>query len=140
MLILYPNTGYDAFVSVVDCDAFLALNVIGAQRESYGLLSDTDKEIYIRQATLSIKNSVTLPNTLENDLMRATAYLVNYSIGKDMTNSDRSSNIKSKEISGVTKTEYFTANSDVNSFPDICQSLLKQYDVVTDGTFSFNRS
>ena len=139
-LILYPNTEWDAFVSVINCKELLALNVIGSQREAFDNLSDSDIEIYIRQSTTLIKNYITLPSTLEDDLQLATAYLVNYSVGKVMTDSDKSSNVKVKEIVDVVKTEYFSPNSDVNSFPEIVESLLVQYDGVSDGSFIFNRS
>ena len=139
-LILYPTTDYDAFISIVNCDAFLESNVIGSQRTLYDALIDADKEIYIRQATTLIKNAITLPTTLEEDLQAATAYLVNHSIGIDMLDSNKSSNVKVKEIVDVVKTEYFTPNNDVNSFPDIVQSLLLQYDGVSDGSFVFNRA
>jgi len=139
-LILYPTDDYDAFISIVNCDAFLAANVIGSQRTLYDALSDGDKEIYIRQATTLIKGNITLPNTLEDDLQYATAYLVNFSIGVDMTNTSASTNIKSKEIVDVIKTEWFSPNKDINSFPTIVQQLLEQYDGVSDGSFQYSRS
>ena len=140
-LILYPTTDYDAFISIANCDTFLTANVIGSQRTDYDALSDGDKEIYIRQATTLIKHNITLPDTLEDDLQYATAYLVNYSIGVDMTNEDgKQGNIKRKEIVDVVETEYFAPGQDSNSFPDIVQSLLNQYDGVSDGSFVFERS
>jgi len=139
-LILYPNTGYDAFISVANCDAFLTANVIGTQRELYDALTVPDREIYIRQATTIIKGDITLPDTLEQDLQDATAYFVNYSVGIDVTNSSKSSNVKIKEITDLVTTEYFSPNKDVNALPDIVSSLLKSYNVITDGTFTFERS
>jgi len=139
-LILYPTENYDTFISIINCDTLLTANVIGSQREAYANLIDTDKEIYIRQATTLIKNDITLPYTLEDDLQLATAYLVNHSVGIVMTNGDKSSNVKEKEIDGVVRTVYFSPNSDVNDFPDICQSLLSQYDGASDGSFVLERA
>jgi len=139
-LVIFPTTDYDAFVTVVNCDSLLEVNVIGTQRAAYDALSDGDKEIYIRQATTLIKHNAELPTTLEDDLQLATAYLVNHSVGIDMLNSDNTSNVKVKDIDGVVKTEYFSQNSDSNSFPDIVQSLLEQYDGAVDGSFTFSRA
>lgn len=139
-LILYPLSDYDAFTSVLDCDSILVNNVIGSQREGYDALDNTDKEIYIRQASLLIKQKITLPDALENDLKIATAYLVNHSVGVNMLNEDKKSNIKSKEIVDVVKTEYFGRGEDSNSFPDIVESLLDQYSSVTSSFFIFERA
>ena len=139
-LILYPTTGYNAFISLADCDTFLLENVIGSQRALYDALVDSDKEIYIKQATMFIKQDITLPDTLEQDLQDATAYYVNYSIGVDLVANDKDSNVKVDEVVGVVKTEYFTKSKEVNSLPEICQKLLSQYDVVVDGVFTFERS
>ena len=139
-LILYPTVGYDALVSVVDCDAFLALNVVTAQRASYSLLSDTDKEVYIRQATTLIASKITLPSTLEKDIQDATSYLVNASIGIDMLSADKSSNIKVKDIVGVVSTEYFATGRASNSFPDIVSILLTQYGLSAHNALTLERS
>lgn len=139
-LIIYPTEDYDAFISVVDCDTLLSSNVIGAQRALYDDLVDSDKEIYIRQATTLIKQRITMPETLENDLKAATAYLVNYSVGLDMTNADKSSNVKVKNIVGVISTEYFSNGSASNAFPDVVTSFLSQYGLSARSTFSLDRS
>ncbi len=138
-LILYPLENYDAFVSVENCDEILSLNVIGSQRTLYDALEDSDKEIYIRQSTLLIKQKIVLPAELEQDLQTATAYLVNHSIGQVMTNDNNSGNIKRKEIFEVVETEYFTQGEDSDSFPSIVDSLLSQY-YKSLSSFSFERS
>ena len=140
-VILYPETDWDAFIDVATCDAFLTANVIGTQRTAYDALTDPDKEIYIRQATTLIRGKITLPATLEDDLMYATAYLVNYSIGVDMTRDDGKGNLKSINIVNETvEKEWFSPTDANNDFPDIVQSLLSAYGLNTDGSFSFIRS
>lgn len=139
-LTIYPTDDYDAFISVADCDTYLASNVVGSQRALYDALVDTDKEIYIRQASTLIGQRITLPDTLEDDLKAATAYLVNYSVGLDMTNADKSSNVKVKNIVGVISTEYFSNGSASNAFPDIVTSFLSQYGLSARSTFSLDRS
>ena len=102
---------------------------------------DTDKEILLRQSTLLIKNKITLPDTLEGDLQLATAYLSNSSVSVEMTTPDGNENVKVKEIDGVVKTEYFTKGSDSNSFPDLVNLLLGQYQIVSTGSsIKFNRA
>jgi len=139
-LILYPTDDYDAFISIVNCDAFLTANVIGSQRTLYDALEDVDKEIYIRQATTLIEGRITLPDTLEQDLQDATAYLVNYSVGLDMLNADKSSNVKVKNIVGVISTEYFATGAASNSFPDVVTTLLGQYGLIARSSFALDRS
>lgn len=136
-LIIYPNEDYDSFCSVADADSILTNNVPSSQRTAWEALLEADKEIYLRQATILIKQKITLPDTLEDDLKTACAYLANYSIGKDMTNSTSDNNIKVDEVVGVVKTEYFSPNKSSNSFPSIVNSLLKQYGLQSDGSFKF---
>lgn len=140
-LIKYPETEWNAFTDIAFCDAFLLENVPSSQRTAYDALTDPDKEIYIKQATTLIRTSITLPDTLEDDLQIATCYLVNYSISLDMTNSDGSSNIKKEVIDkGTIETEYFSQGKESNSFPSIVAQLLSQYGYSSSGTFVFQRA
>ena len=140
-LTLYPDTGYDAFIAVADCDTFLSLNVPSSQRTAYVALSEADKEILIRQATTLIKSKITLPSTLEQTLQDATAYLVNFSVDTVMTNSDgEQGNVKRELIVGTIETEYFSQGKDSNSFPEIVDSLLSTYGIAQSGSFVFNRA
>ena len=141
-LIIYPDVGYDSFITVANCDIYLANNVPTSQRVKYDAITiDSDKEILIRQATTLIKSKITLPATLEQNLQDATAYLVNYSIGINMTNDDGStSNLKRKRLEGVIDKEWFSPLSAANSFPDIVDSLLKDYGVSTSGAFVLQRA
>ena len=140
-LIIYPITGYDSFCSVADADTLLSLNVPTAQRTIWNTpLSESDKEILLRQSTILIKQKITLPDTLEDDLKLATAYLANHSTNIDMTNEDGNDNVKVKEIVGVVKTEYFGNSESSNSFPDIVNSLLVQFEASSSGGFSFSRA
>jgi len=136
-LIIYPVEGWDSFCSESDCTDILELNVPPSQLVDYLALDIPTREIYLRQATILIKQKITLPDTLEDDLKTACAYLANYSIGKDMTNSTSDNNIKVDEVVGVVKTEYFSPNKSSNSFPSIVNSLLKQYGLQSGGSFKF---
>ena len=139
-LIIYPTTDWDSFCDVADADLILANNVPSSQLTAWNALTTTDKEIYLRQATLLISNKITIPSTLESNLQKACAYLAWYSVGKDLTNNDgKTGNVKVKEIVGVVKTEYFSQGKDSNSFPEIVDLLLKDYGAVSDGSFIFAR-
>ena len=138
-LIEYPNDNYDCFITLADCNDFLASNMIGSQRTAYDALGDADKEIYIRQATNLIKNKITLPDTLEDDLKHATAYLVNYSIGKDMVSHSNDGNVKSKKVD-IIETEYFSQTKNDNDFPEIVDSLLSGFSLKSESAFVFERA
>lgn len=139
-LVLYPTDGYNAFISLADCNTFLTENVPTSQRALWDALTDPDKELYIKQATLLIKNKITLPDTLEDDLQHATAYLANYSVDKDMLNSSNDSNLKRKRVEGVIDKEWFSPTKSDNNFPDIVDLLLSSYGAVSDGSFTFVRA
>lgn len=139
-LTLYPLTDYDTFCSLVDAEAIIAANIPAAQHSAWDALPDAEKEVQLRQATLLIKNKITLPDLLESELSMATAYLANSSVGVDMTNEDGSNDIKSKEIVGVIKTEFFGGKKDSNSMPDMVMLLLAKYKITASSSFSFERS
>ena len=141
MLIEYPDLNYDTFCSLVDAETILLNYIQSSLLTDWNALSDTDKEALLRQSTLLIKQRVeVLPDTLENDLKMACAYLSNHSVSVDMTNEDGAGNVKIKEITGVVKTEWFNPKEDKsNEFPDVVESLLSGYDVVASCGFSFNR-
>lgn len=139
-LTIYPNTDYDSFVSLADTEAILINNVPSSQLTEWNALTNTDKEILLRQSTLLIANKIQIPTTAEVNLQRATAYLAQYSNGKIMTANDGSTgNIKVKEIVGTVKTEYFTQGKDSNTFPEIVDLLLKNYGATSESTFAFSR-
>lgn len=141
MLIIYPDTNYDSFCSLADAEVILLNFTPTAQRTTWDITADTDKEILLRQSTLLIQQKVEqLPDTLETELKQSCAFLANHSIGVDMTNEDTSGNLKIKEIDGVIKKEWFSPNKDSNSLPDIVTQLLSKYDVSSSGAFSFTRS
>jgi len=139
MLIEYPTTGYDTFCSLADAGTILLNNVPPSQRTDWDAITeDTTKEIYLRQATLVIKGKITLPETLEYDLKLATAYLANYSIGKDMVDDGEKSNIKVKKVDDIS-VEYFNPRDADNELPDLVINLLAKYEVSSSGTFSLVR-
>ena len=139
-LTVYPTDDYDSFSSLADAETIISENIPSAQHASWDDLSDSDKEVLLRQSTIIIRNKITLPSTLESDLQFACVYLANSSVGVGMTDSDGKGDIKIKEITGVVKTEWFTARKDSNSLPDIVVTLLAQYKVTSTSSFSFERS
>jgi hypothetical protein len=137
-LIIYPAADYDSFCSVSDATTILDNNLLSISE--WTALDNTNKEKLLRQATLLISTRIKLPDTLETNLKKATAYLANYSIGKDMTNSSSDSNVKIEEIAGTIKTEYFSPNKSDNDFPDIVDMLLSSYGIVQSGSFVMDRA
>jgi len=140
-LTIYPDTGYDSLCSLADAEALILANIPAAQHAAWDALpDDAAKEIELRQATILIKNKITLPSTLEDDLKLACVYLANSSVGVVMTNEDGKGDIKMKEIVDVVKTEYFGRAKDSNEFPDIVNMLLSQYQVTSSSSFEFERA
>lgn len=142
-LILYPNESYNAFTNLTFCNTFVAENIPPAQQTQYIALDDATKEIYIRQATILIQQRIELPETLEDDLQKATCYLVVHSINRDMlNNNDEATALQEKTIDkGTITKKYFKGKKKAtNSFPSIVKSLLKQYGYVSAGTFEFLRA
>jgi hypothetical protein len=137
-LIIYPAADYDSFCSVSDATTILDNNLLSISE--WTALDNTNKEKLLRQATLLISTRIKLPDTLETNLKKATAYLANYSIGKDMTNSSSDSNVKIEEIAGTIKTEYFSPNKSDNDFPDIVDMLISSYGIVQSGSFVMDRA
>lgn len=140
-LIIYPTDSWDSFVTIANADTILTNNIPSTQRTLWDALTDTDKEIYLRQATELIRTKITLPDELEDDLQKATSYLANYSVGKDMTNDDGSGNVKVKNIAQTTiKKEYFYAGANSNAFPSNVTALLSQYGYGGANTFVLDRA
>jgi len=138
-MIEYPTDTWDTFCSLADANAIL-LNLV-PDLTKWNDLTDPVKEVYLRQATLLINQRIEeLPDTLEDDMKTATAYLANHSIGVDMTNEDGTALLKEKDIAGAIKKVWFTPREASNSLPDVVESLLSQYDLKSSGGFSFKRS
>lgn len=138
-LIIYPLDNYDSFSTVADADTIITNNV--PDSVAWLALTESKKEVYLRQATETVKGSVLcLPDTLEEDLKKATAYTANYSITTPTATDSGKGNVKIKEIVDVVKTEYFYATK-ANSLPDNVVKLLEQYCVVaSDSVFCFTRA
>jgi len=140
-LTIYPNIDYDSFCSLADAELLIVANVPAAQHTLWDALTDPNKEVQLRQATLLIKNKIQLPGTLEDDLQLACALLANSSTGTDITDSDgKTGNVKSKEIVDVVKTEYFGRSKGNDEFPNMVNLLLSQYQVKSSSSFTFERA
>lgn len=139
-LIIYPTTGWDSYVSLADAEILVTNNIITTT--SWNALTNTQKELYLKQSSLDIRLHIEDPLALTTpyDLQLAVVFLSVNSIGKDMWDSDGKSNIKRIEISGAITKEYFTKGKDSNSYPDIVEALLAQFIYSGAGTFSLNRA
>ncbi len=139
-LIVYPDTNNDAFCSLADANTLITANIPSTQRTAWEGLADPDKEIIIRQSTILLRQKITAPTTLEDNLKLACAYLSNHSVGIDMTKKTTSNNVKKKSIAkGAVATEFFGETQDSNAFPSIVTALISTYGVTSGGTFSFLR-
>lgn len=138
-LIIYPTDSYDSFCSVADADTIITNNV--PESETWLALDPAKKEVYLRQATETVKGSVLcLPDTLEDDLKKATVYTANYSITTPTAVDSGKGNIKKKTIVDVVETEYFYATK-ANELPENVVKLLEKYCVeASDSAFEFGRA
>jgi len=137
-LIIFPLNDYDSFSTLADAELIVS-NMVG-DNTSWTGLTDPQKEAYLRQSTLLIRNKIDLPSDLESDLKLGCVHLSVHSIGLDMLNSDGKDNIKRKSIDGAVETEFFTKGQRSNAFPSIVNTLLSQYGLTTDGTFRLERA
>ena len=139
-LVLYPNTDWDSYVSIADADALLVKYVL--DNAAWTALTDAHKEFYLIQAGNLIRFRITDPLEASTplDLQIASVILANYSIGKDMTNSDGKDNIKILDITGTLKKEYFSKGKTSNAFPDYVSTLLSQYGFVSQSTLVLDRA
>jgi len=138
-IILYPNTDWDGFVDEATATAILTSLV--PDLTDWTDLTVQVREVYIRQATLLISQEITIPDTLEKDLQKATAYLANYSIGKDMQEENGSELLKRKRIEGVVDKEWFAPReTKSNELPDIVERLIAQYKLSGSSSFTFTRA
>lgn len=139
-LVVYPTTNYDAYMSIADTDTMMAN--VALDNSTWTALTDPQKEFYIKQATTLIKLKITEPDedTTPFNLQLATAHLINFSLGKDMTNDDGKSNVKKIDIDGAVSKEFFSPSKKSNSFPDIVASLLYEYGFTGANSFRLVRS
>jgi hypothetical protein len=141
-LTIYPTENWDSYVSEVDADALISANLI--ETSSWGALTSQHKEIYLKTATRAIKLKITDPEASEtpDDLALATVLLANYSIGRDMTNSDGKENLKRIKIDGAIEKEFFSSGGakKSNAFPDDVIALLGQFDYQSANSFTLDRS
>ncbi len=138
-LIIYPSSGFDSFVTLADATSNLTNNVIDIT--AWTALTDTKKEIYLRQATLLIKSKIDLDLIVSVDnLELATSLLANHAVGVDITNDTNDGNIKVNEITGVIHKEYFTKGKASNAMPTNVTSLLSEYGFVGSSSLKILRA
>jgi len=138
-LIVYPEANYDSFLGVEEADDIVVKYATNTR--GWDNLSSEKKELYLRQSTLLIKNKINETTESETpfNLKLAVVYLSLFSIDKDMTNEDGSSNIKVLEVDGALKKEYFTKGKKSNSFPSIVSELLSEFGFRSAGAFRVER-
>lgn len=126
-LIIYPDLNWDSYISLADAEALLLTSVFDLTK--WNALTTTQKEVLLRQASLSIKLSITDPEELSTplDLQLATVYLTDYSISNSLIDSNGKENLKRIKIDGAIEKEYFTKSKKSNSFPDLVKTLLQTY-------------
>ena len=91
-LVIFPNEGWNSYLDLVEVENLYNEYIIN--RENWDILSDIQKELYIKQATLLIKNKINDIEVVDDNIKLALVYLINYSLDKDMTNSDGNENVK----------------------------------------------
>jgi hypothetical protein len=139
-LTIYPTTDWDSYISLADATTLMPKYVL--DMTAWNALNDTQKEFYLVQSSLLIKNKITDPEETSTplDLQIATVFLANYALGNDLTDNDGKNNVKIKEIVGVIKTEYFSTAFASNSFPDYVSMLLNQYGFISQSALVLDRS
>ena len=131
-LTIYPATEWDSYVSLVEAGTIATGNIINLT--AWTALTDPQKELYLKQSTTLIRLKIIDPITIDDtltaapaDLKLATVHLSVSSVGIDMIDDDGKENIKRIKIEGAIEKEFFTQGKSSNTFPDIVNSLLAQF-------------
>jgi len=129
-LIIYPDTNWNSFISVVNADTTVGGFVTSKGKTAYDALDANGKEAILRQTALQIKlcPSMVLPDDIESDLEQAQCYLVIHALSVDMMAYDANGNAIVSENVGSLGVSYDTNKKGSNSdFDTMTQMLLKQY-------------
>ena len=138
MIIIYPNDGWNSFVSSTTASLFMDVQLNNAAWES---MDAVKQDALLTQTALQIKlcDGINLPEDNTNDLQVAQLYLILQASNTDMTAYDANQKAITKEkVDGleVTYDSAYKANNN-SSFNPITTSLLKQYGCINkSGGFS----
>jgi len=120
MLTIYPNNGWDSFVTVADADDFISTLTITSA--SWLALVESDKEIYLRIATDTILfgidlDTYPLEDPITECLPQATALIAHHDVINGISANAAEVNtgeVKSQKV-GTLKVEYFESAGGVRS-------------------------
>ena len=127
-LIIYPDTGWDSFVSVADADT-----IIGGFTSDggYSALDAAGKEAILKQTALQIRlcPNIVLPDAVESDLELAQCYLTTHALTTDMLSFDSADRAVTKEKVGEIEVAYDSSYkaTDNSGFPTLVYQLLSRY-------------
>lgn len=141
MLILYPNTDYDSFISVADADEVISNNSVHSAQ--WLALTEAQKEVYLRVATTRILNITTALDVLTyvaaNSCLPKSCALIGihdvvYGISSEV---NPNTGIVSKEKVGDLEVTYFHGNPNkqvkgrtTSPFPSEVKPCLESYGAV----------
>jgi hypothetical protein len=138
-LIIYPEEGYNSFITTVDADAIIGGFVVSDGVSKYLALDEASKEAILRQTALQIKlcPNMVLPDTNESDLGLAQCYLTIHALTVDMISYDPSARSITEERVDTLGVSYDIYHKEANShFDPITRQLLSQYGCSSGGSFS----
>ena len=141
MLIIYPLTDWNTFLSEVDADKFML-----TQKDDGGWASlDTaHKEALLVQSASQIRlcKGIKLPTDNELDLREGQAHLLLYTTRTDITEFDPNEKDITKEKVGSLEVNYAYRDKNMNStsFPPMASLFLEQYGCSGNKGFSQSKT
>ena len=139
MLIQYPTTGWQTFLSEVEATSWMQ-----HQRDDggYSTLTIEEKELLLIQTASQIRlcKNMVLPDTNEADLKEGQAYLLLQATRVDMTQYDHNGKFVTKEKVGSLEVDYsgYNRNTETSDFPPLAKTFLSQYGC--SGSVGFSQS
>lgn len=134
MLIIYPTTDYDSFVSVVDADTIISKNSL--KNTEWTALTEAQKEVFLRIATTRILNAIDTSLLVEDVCIKnATALMAVRDLVFEISSSvNPNTGLISKEKVGNVEVTYFHGNPihritgrSTNPFPKEIIPCLQKY-------------
>ena len=137
MLIQYPTSNWDTFLSLVEADLLLGtMTDIG----SWATMTDEEKSHLLVQTASQIRlcQNITLPATLEGDLMLGHGYLLLQASRVDMTEYDHNEkDITGEKVGSIAiRYAYRDKNKTISDIPPMATMYLKQYGCGGNAGFS----
>jgi len=142
-MIIYPDAGYQSFISVGDADTTIGSFVESAGKTAYLALDIPGKEAILTQSSLQIELAgCTLPAQNEKPLELATCYLSTSNLAFPVIEQDPNGRSITQESVGDLSVSYSVNDKSQGAFPAIVTQLLEQYtcQVRTGGISQFYRA